>query len=820
MILDLTYRLLAFTIRKIGLFTLISLGLLAVLLVSLILPLSGIVRQLDSTQLFITGVIALLTGWAVARTRLHIFLSLPLGAATGILYLTLRIGGLGQEAIEVITSLNTITASLLRWVPTQDLPDLTPLSDALFNFLSGANVLYLRIGQWLERLMRGSALFDPAAASMAWALAIWLIAYWAGWCTRGLKQPLAAVLPAGVLLGSSLAVARGPWTSLLPLLAITLGLMGWTSYRSHEAGWEQRKVDFPEDIRFESSLAVFLVMLSLTLVAAVTPAISVRDVFDSINSLINPPPDQSAPVRESLGIERRPDPVAAGRRGGGAEPTGRGGVPAPAPQSRGALDALRTGGLPRDHLLGTGPELSEKIVMVISTGEFGPVPAEVVDQLAISRYYWRSITYDAYTGRGWITGRTIRVDVPAGQEVITNTVAARQVVHQNVRALQDLGGLLHVAGELVTVDQDFQVEWRVQPDPQRSFVGDLFGATGNTAEYSATSLYSNPSRTALRTAGEDYPGWVLEDFLELPDRLPDRVRNLAIELTATQPTPYDRAVAIENYLRDYPYNLDIEPPPGGEDVVDYFLFGLREGYCDYYASAMVVLARAAGLPARLAIGYATGSYDPQRAHYVVSEAEAHSWPEIFFPGYGWIAFEPTSSRPAFDRSEGEIPELPKEDIRAIDFDQFPRIRWQDLIWWTVTAGILLVFSLLIWSLADALRMLALPPGRVVVSLYNQLHKNAAKLQVPFYPGDTPYEFASAFAARMKTLLPRLYMKDWIFPASEEANRIADIYAKAVYSPRPPKPEDKRAAVSAWFRLRWRLLLSRIQPAVVVKSKVE
>ena len=80
-------------------------------------------------------------------------------------------------------------------------------------------------------------------------------------------------------------------------------------------------------------------------------------------------------------------------------------------------------------------------------------------------------------------------------------------------------------------------------------------------------------------------------------------------------------------------------------MADYFLFDLKQGYCDYYATSMVVLARAAGLPARLVVGYANGSYDHERAQYIVTENYAHSWVEIYFADIGWVEFEPTSSQP-------------------------------------------------------------------------------------------------------------------------------------------------------------------------------
>ena len=114
--------------------------------------------------------------------------------------------------------------------------------------------------------------------------------------------------------------------------------------------------------------------------------------------------------------------------------------------------------------------------------------------------------------------------------------------------------------------------------------------------------------SALRQSGENYPDWVSQRFLALPAEVPDRVKALAIRLTASGITPYDRAVAIEEYLRTYPIYLDVPYPPPQRDVTDYFLFDLKKGYCDYFATAMVVLARGAGIPARLAIGYATGTY--------------------------------------------------------------------------------------------------------------------------------------------------------------------------------------------------------------------
>src|SRR5207237_7528723 len=101
----------------------------------------------------------------------------------------------------------------------------------------------------------------------------------------------------------------------------------------------------------------------------------------------------------------------------------------------------------------------------------------------------------------------------------------------------------------------------------------------------------------------------------------------------------DEAKAIETYLRqNYTYSTHIAQPPPGVDRVEWFLFQGKEGYCEYYASAMVVMLRTLGVPARLATGYAPGDYDPNTQTYTVKESAAHAWPEVYFPSYGWIEF--------------------------------------------------------------------------------------------------------------------------------------------------------------------------------------
>ena len=149
---------------------------------------------------------------------------------------------------------------------------------------------------------------------------------------------------------------------------------------------------------------------------------------------------------------------------------------------------------------------------------------------------------------------------------------------------------------------------------------------GRADSYHVLSLVPQVTARELAEAPATYPPQIEEVDLNLPGGLPQRVGETAREVTSEAETPYARALALEVYLRSFPYDLEVAKPPEGRDVVDYFLFDLQRGYCDYFASAMVVMARSVGIPAWLAVGYAMGSYDLRQGAYVVTEKDAHAWP--------------------------------------------------------------------------------------------------------------------------------------------------------------------------------------------------
>jgi len=174
-----------------------------------------------------------------------------------------------------------------------------------------------------------------------------------------------------------------------------------------------------------------------------------------------------------------------------------------------------------------------------------------------------------------------------------------------------------------------------------------FGGFGKGAVYTVTSRSAPATASALRASDAiQGPAGVLDQFAQTP-KTTNRVRALALEITASSPTTYDKIMAIEAWLGAHVrYSLDAPlAPADAKDVVDDFLFRSRLGWCEQVASSLVVLARSVGIPTRLADGFASGTRDSLTGQFVVRERDAHAWAEVYFPGIGWQQFDPTASVP-------------------------------------------------------------------------------------------------------------------------------------------------------------------------------
>jgi hypothetical protein len=133
-----------------------------------------------------------------------------------------------------------------------------------------------------------------------------------------------------------------------------------------------------------------------------------------------------------------------------------------------------------------------------------------------------------------------------------------------------------------------------------------------------------------------------------------RVHDLAVQLTAGTTNPYDAAMKIQDYLRSGAFRYTLQPQlaPPGPDKLDFFLFSSHEGYCQYFATAMGDMLRSLGIPTRLVNGYGAGTFDTTKNRFVVRDDDAHTWVESYFPGYGWIPFEPTNDGTYFTIQRG------------------------------------------------------------------------------------------------------------------------------------------------------------------------
>ena len=163
-------------------------------------------------------------------------------------------------------------------------------------------------------------------------------------------------------------------------------------------------------------------------------------------------------------------------------------------------------------------------------------------------------------------------------------------------------------------------------------------------------------------------------YTQLPEGLPERIRELALQVAGGHSSPYARARALESYLSsNYTYRFadgsGSEAPPPGRDPVDWFLFDHREGTCGVFSTAFVVMARSIGLPARVAAGWAI---DPTGERQEVRTSQAHQWAEVAFQGLGWVQFEPTAPLGPQSRTE-QAREEPPQEQQTIDDREAPPV---------------------------------------------------------------------------------------------------------------------------------------------------
>lgn len=621
-----------------------------------------------------------------------------------------------------------------------------------------------RLAQWAVDVRAGTAAQDDAVFLWILGVIVWAAVVWAAWELFRGRNALAAFLPVGALLATN---GYFYWNGRLwmPFFfgGVTL-LIALSERRWAEERWLREGKDFARDIRLDIFFAAGGLALLVTLASLAMVRVVVQPTAAWFDELASEPLARLQAGGEQMfpGLRRAPRSLLAS--GGGS------------------------GGLPRAFLLGSGPELGDELVMRISTDDLeGLAPGQ--QPTAEMSQRWRALTYDIYTGRGWRNTPAEQERHRAGEPWLPDVPAGQRLLRQSVELARGGDRAFYAAGEPLSVNRPYETLVRIDAaDPAL----ELVAITGDGRRYQVLSAVPTLDEGVLRAAGVDYPASITRRYLELP-AIPHRVAVTARDVTAGAQTPYDQALALQAYLRQFPYDLQVAPPPADRDVADWFLFDLQSGYCDYYATTMVVMARSLGIPARLAIGYATGDYSEEERAFIVTEDLAHSWPELYFPAAGWVPFEPTAARQLVEWQTaagsdqypyGPVAALAASDLQTFREDEIVRRR----------AGGLAAALVALLAAGVAALLWRRRPEPPLEAVYQTLSRWGERLGRPAGVGETPAEFGRGLAEHLGEDVSR---------RSGQLMPFIELFEEAQYAPQGQQAEPL-------VRERWQMLRARLR----------
>jgi transglutaminase-like putative cysteine protease len=564
---------------------------------------------------------ALLVGIIFARLHwLPSWLAHILSAALGVAWSIQQIGGLLVEQIS--TELNTAMA------------------DRLVTWGDRATEILIRVIVWSRVLAVGGRGEDVVLFVVALALLCWALGYATGWLLFRSGWPWWAVLlnAMTILVNYTFAFPK-PNQLFFVFLGAALLLIVHQNIIHKQHAWRLSQIEFPEFMsgRFLAAAALFcgLVVLITSLLPGNVSNAQVARVWRVVSS-----------------------PLTAVREGWETAFT-----TINAPEGSTGND-FSTGGA----RVGGPRALGDAVVMRVRSSKFD---------------YWRAVVFDRYTGRGWVPaiGERARAALGVATQVEARTplepgiavpllgIGGRSIVTETIEMavgrndnLIVVGGELLSAGLPVLIQHGYLVNDAGLALPNFGETAAIYSQLPlqQTRTYTVAALLSTIDEQSLRNAGTNYPEWVTNYYLQLPDTVTQRTRDKAQEIVraANATNAYDQAMAIQNYLSRFKYDERRPQPPENRDWADFFLFEQQRGYCDDFATTMTVLLRSLNIPTRWSQGYAGGTFDAESGAYVVRQSVAHSWPEVYFPGYGWQRFEPTPAsyasppfRPARPTSE-------------------------------------------------------------------------------------------------------------------------------------------------------------------------
>ena len=666
----------------------------------------------------------------------------------------------------------------VTWLCISDMPDKV----YGFTWLDSVRHLIVRLGEhfyiWGDAISAGGVGKDNTIFLLVLSAGFWLISYLAVWNTIRRQRLWLAVAPAGIILLVNMYYYGGKevlgfWLFVYLFVALLYAARLYTLRQ--EQRWQFGRIRFKPEIERDFLQIGAIIALAAVLFGTVVPSFAGAPQISGLWREI------SRPVRS---VED-----TFSRLFSGLQPHG---LPYTNPFGR-------TLALLGQRNLGT------ELVMEVRSPE--------------SRY-WQGVIYDRYTGGAFQSSDTDRMAVAANEEVTPTQFQQRDLLTQTVTVFFPNNTLIFAAPQPVAVNQ---TGWRDQLPSGELSMWTTLSPLGPGDTYRVVSSVSRATIEQLRSAGSNYPAAIRDRYLQLPDTLPDRVRVLARQIVtdAQAITPYDQAVALETWLRkNIIYNDQITAPATGQDGVDYVLFVVKQGFCDYYASAMAVMARSLGLPARIATGFAPGTFDTQRGVYQVYQNNAHTWPEIYFPQYGWVQFEPTASQPVIERplaadaaannsnashedqanrshnpSDAKDPEFDPFSGAASQLNsQEKAIVPEALQTLALSAGVLLSMVLLI--IGGGLvavgwyenRGTPSPAGGGGTWAFARLTRLGSWLRVKLSTADTPFEQAQLIGQ----VVPR---------RRDEIDQLADLYVRERYGRAVVDAQESR---SIWRRIHWSL----------------
>jgi transglutaminase-like putative cysteine protease len=456
----------------------------------------------------------------------------------------------------------------------------------------------------------------------------WILSTHAGYTLTRTGNAWAAVLPSGLVMFAvhSFDVSISTRSLYQPFyIFLCLILVARIAYVHHQNNWKHKNISLPSKldinfIRFALILAGIFLLFSFTFPALAGSVSSITHAASPIRSTW----DEMKGSVKNVFISLRTNVLA------GIEYYG------PITQ------------------LGLGNPLSDDEIFLARTSFFEPQG---------ERYYWRARVYDTYEDGQWLNSLFSSGDYnPREINPLFSDERGRWVSSFELYSLTRLSTLF-TPSQPLWVSRKADVEFIKYPDG--TFDYSIFRANQDIKAgewYEVHASLSNASAEELRESGDEYPAWISDDYLQLPGSITTRTLDLAQKITKGLDNPYDKVVAINNYLREtITYQDTVSGIPKDQEAIDWFLFDYQSGFCNYYATAEVILLRAVGIPARWAIGFAQGE-EQDDGSYIVLQSDAHAWPEVYFSGFGWVEFEPTGSLPNIIRAIAPPTELDEPNL--------------------------------------------------------------------------------------------------------------------------------------------------------------